>query len=143
MRFMIIVRSNTDSEAGVLPTSEQLATMGVFNEELINAGILLAAEGLQATSKGALITFGKGGKSIVKDGPFTESKEIVGGFWIIQVKSKDEALAWIRRAPMEEGDVLELRQVFEVADFPSDSVIEEYLSKEQAWRDANQKPLSN
>jgi len=116
--------------------------MGRFNEELINAGIMLAGEGLQASSKGAKIKF-HGGKTTVADGPFAESKELIAGFWIIQVKSLEEALAWFRRAPMEEGDELEVRQVFDVADFPSDSVSEEHLRKEQEWRDANQKPITN
>ncbi len=143
MRFMVIVRSNADSEAGVLPSSERIAEMGRFNEELIAAGIMLGGEGLHPSSKGALITFGANGKSTVKDGPFAEAKELVGGFWILQLKSRDEALAWARRAPMEEGDVLEVRQVFEASDFPVDAVSEEHLIKEQAWRDANQKPITN
>lgn len=143
MRFMVIVKANADSEAGVMPSSELIAAMGRYNDELIKAGILLAGEGLHPSSKGAMVTFGPGGKSTVKDGPFAEAKELVGGFWIIQVKSRDEALAWARRAPMLEGDVLELRQVFEASDFPVDSVSEEHLAKEQAWRDANQRPIAS
>ena len=142
MRFMIIVKANADTEAGVMPSSEAIAAMGCYNEDLISSGILLAAEGLQGSSKGARIKF-QGGTSTVVDGPFAEAKELIAGFWIIQVKSRDEALAWARRAPMEDGDELELRQVFEAADFPAESVSEEHLAKEQAWREANQKPLTN
>jgi hypothetical protein len=142
MRFMIIVKATRESEAGVLPSSEAIAAMGRFNEELIGSGIMLAGEGLQASSKGARIKF-KGGTTTVIDGPFTEAKELIAGFWILQVKSLDEALAWARRAPMEEGDELEVRQIFEAADFPADAVTEEHLRKEQEWRDATQKPITN
>lgn len=143
MRFMIIVKANADTEAGVLPSSEAIATMGRFNEELIDAGILLGAEGLQPSDKGARVSFDKAGKSTVIDGPFTEVKELVGGFWLIQVKSRDEAIAWARRAPMQPGSVLEVRPVFEAADFPADSVSEEHLRKEQEFRDRTQKPITN
>ena len=143
MRFMVIVKSNAGSEAGKLPTSEQLATMGRFNEEMIDAGIMLAGEGLLASAKGARIKFAAGGKSSVVDGPFAEAKELIGGFWIIQVKDREEALAWMRRAPMDPGAELEIRQVAEVSDFPVDSVSEEHLRKEQEWRDATQKPITN
>ncbi|MDO8361017.1 MAG: YciI family protein [Devosia sp.] len=142
MRFMLIAKSTPETEAGVMPSSDLIARMGRFNEELIGAGILLAAEGLQPSSKGAKIRF-DAGRTTVTDGPFAEAKEVVGGFWILQVKDRDEALAWARRVPMQEGDEMELMQVFEVADFPADSVTEEHLRKEQEWRDANQKPLSN
>jgi hypothetical protein len=103
---------------------------------------MLAGEGLQASSKGARITF-KGGKSTVVDGPFAEAKELIAGFWIIQVRSRDEALAWARRAPMQDGEELELRQAFDPSDFAPDTVSEEHLRKEREWRDANQKPLTN
>jgi hypothetical protein len=139
---MIIVKANADTEAGVMPSSETIAAMGRYNEELISAGVLLAAEGLAASSKGAKIRF-KGGKSTVVDGPFTEAKELVAGFWIIQVKSREEAIAWARRAPMHDGEELELRQAHDPSDFAADTVSEEHLQKEQAWRDANQKPLTN
>ena len=143
MRFMVIVKGNADSEAGVMPTSEQLATMGRYNEQLIDAGIMLAGEGLQRSSKGARISFGDKGASTVKDGPFAEAKELIAGFWILQVKSLDEAVAWARRAPMEPGDQLEVRQVFEVADFDADTVTAEHLRKEQEFRDRTQKPITN
>jgi hypothetical protein len=118
---MVLVPANKDSEADVLPNPKELEAMGKFNEELVKAGVMLAGEGLQATSKGARITFGPGGKTNIVDGPFSESKELIAGFWIIEVKSKDEAIAWMRRAPFPEGVRLEIRQVFEAADFaPSD-----------------------
>jgi hypothetical protein len=116
MRFMVIVPANKDSEAGVLPDQEILAKMGKFNEEMVKAGVMLAAEGLHASSKGARIQF-SGGKTTVTDGPFTESKELIAGFWLIQVKDKDEAIAWMQRAPFGGGIVIELRQVFETDDF--------------------------
>lgn len=141
MRFMMIVKANEETEAGVMPSSEMIAAMGRYNDELIKAGVLLAAEGLHPSSKGARARFAKG-KLTVTDGPFSETKELIGGFWIIQVKSRDEALEWVRRIPFGEGEEIELRQVFEASDFPADSVSEEHLAKEQAWRDANQKPIT-
>jgi hypothetical protein len=116
MQFMVIVPANKDSEAGVLPDQEILTKMGKFNEEMVKAGVMLAGEGLQATSKGARIKF-SGGKTTVTDGPFTESKELIAGFWLIQVKNKDEAIAWMKRAPFDGGTVIEIRQVFEADDF--------------------------
>lgn len=142
MRFMVMVKSTPEIEKGALPTSEDLATMGKFNEELIDAGVMLAGEGLQASSKGARLNFSKGKASVV-DGPFAEAKELVAGFWIIQVKDLDEAVAWMRRAPMTEGSQLEIRQVYEVSDFPADSVSEETLRREQEWRDQYSKPITN
>ena len=116
MRFMVLVPASKETEAGVLPKEKDLAEMGKFNEELVKAGILLAGEGLHPTSKGARIRF-SGGKMTVIDGPFTESKELIAGFWLIQAKSKEEAVAWMQRAPFEEGVVLEIRQVFDAEDF--------------------------
>ena len=117
MRFMIIVKANKDSEAGKLPGKEILEAMGKFNEELVKAGVLLAAEGLHASSKGVRVRFG-GGKSTVIDGPFTESKELIGGFWLWQVKSIEEAIEWIRRSPFRKGsEEIEIRPVFEADDF--------------------------
>jgi hypothetical protein len=115
MRFMIIVKANKDSEAGVMPTEKLLKEMGKFNEELVNAGVMLAAEGLHASSKGARVKF-SGGKTTVIDGPFAETKELVAGYWIWQVKSKEEAIEWLKRAPFEETEV-EIRRVFEAEDF--------------------------
>lgn len=115
MRFMMLVKADANSEAGVLPSEQELAEMGKFNEELAKAGVLLAGEGLQPTSKGARVTF-SGGKPSVTDGPFTEAKELVAGFWMIQAKSKEEAVEWARRVPFQEGEI-EIRQVFEADDF--------------------------
>jgi hypothetical protein len=116
MRFMVIVPANADSEAGVLPDQAILTKMGKFNEEMAKAGVMLAGEGLQASSKGARIKF-SGGKTTVTDGPFTESKELIAGFWLIQVKDEEEAIAWMKRAPFDGGTVIEIRQVFEADDF--------------------------
>ena len=115
MRFMVIVKANKDSEAGVMPNEKMLADMGKFNEELAKAGVMLAGEGLHASSKGARVKF-SGGKQVVIDGPFAETKELVAGFWLWQVKSLDEAIDWLKRAPFEDTEV-EIRQVFEAADF--------------------------
>jgi hypothetical protein len=141
MRFMIIVKSTPDSEAGLMPKPEAFEAMGKFNEELINAGVLLTAEGLHPSSKGARVTF-NGGKHVVQDGPFAETKELIAGFWIITAKSQDEALAWVKRVPFDEGETIELRRVFEAADF-ADVVSAEEVAREQAWRDAHQKPITN
>jgi hypothetical protein len=118
MRFMVLVKANKDSEAGVLPDKKMLTEMGKFNEELVKAGVMLAAEGLQASSKGARVRF-SGGKRTVIDGPFAETKELVAGFWLWQVNSKEEAIEWLKRAPFEEEEV-EIRQVFEAEDFGAD-----------------------
>jgi hypothetical protein len=115
MRFMIIVKATKNSEAGVLPDEKMLTEMGKYNEELAKAGVLLAGEGLHPTSKGARVKF-SGTKRTVADGPFTESKELVAGFWLIQVKSKEEAIEWVKRVPFEDGEI-EIRQVFEADDF--------------------------
>ncbi len=115
MRFMVIVKADRNSEAGVMPTRELLAEMGQFNEELAQAGVMLAGEGLQPSSKGARVRF-NGKKRTVIDGPFAETKELVAGFWLWQVRSKEEAIEWLKRAPFREGEV-EIRQVFESEDF--------------------------
>jgi hypothetical protein len=115
MRFMVIVKADQKSEAGVLPSHELLAEMGKFNEELAKAGVMLAGEGLQPSSKGARVKF-SGTKRTVIDGPFAETKELVAGFWLWQVRSKEEAIEWLKRAPFREGEV-EIRQVFEADDF--------------------------
>jgi hypothetical protein len=117
MRVMVIVKANADSEAGVLPSTELLTEMGRFNEELVKAGVLLSAEGLRASSHGVRVKFG-GGKSTVIDGPFTESKELIAGFWLWQVKSIEEAVEWIRRSPFRKGsEEVEIRPTFEAEDF--------------------------
>ena len=132
MRFMVIVKANKDSEAGVLPDQKILAAMGKYNEELVKAGVMLAGEGLQASSKGARVRFEGPGKRTVIDGPFTETKELIAGFWLWQVKSKEEALEWLKRAPFQEGEV-ELRQVFETEDF-GESMTPEMRAQEERLR---------
>lgn len=116
MRFMVMVPASKESEAGVLPNEKILADMGKFNEEMVKAGVMLAAEGLHDSSKGARIKF-SGGKTTVIDGPFTESKELIAGFWLIQARSKEEAIEWMKRAPFGGGVEIEIRQVFEAEDF--------------------------
>ena len=133
MRFMVLVPANADSEAGKLPDEKILAAMGKFNEEMVKAGVMLAGEGLHASSKGAKVRF-SGGKTTVVDGPFSESKELVAGYWLIQVKSKEEAIAWMRRAPFGEGVTLEIRQVFEPADFAPSDPTGEHRAKEAELR---------
>ncbi len=118
MRFMILLKANRDMEAGILPSEELLTEMGTYNEELVKAGALLAAEGLQPSSKGARVQF-SGGKRTVVDGPFAETKELIAGFWLIQVRSKEEAIEWVKRCPNPlDGEAeIEIRQVFEASDF--------------------------
>jgi hypothetical protein len=118
MRFMVLIKANKDSEAGVLPNAVLLSEMGKYNEALVKAGVLLAAEGLQASSKGARVRF-SGAKRTVVDGPFAETKELVAGFWLIQVKSKEEAIEWVKRVPNPNNEdfEIEVRQVFEAEDF--------------------------
>ena len=116
MRFMILVKADKNSEAGVLPDEQLLTAMGKYNEELAQAGVLLAAEGLHPSSKGARVTFA-GSKRTVIDGPFAETKELIAGFWLWQVKSKEEAIEWLKRAPFDGGTEVELRQVYEAEDF--------------------------
>ena len=116
MRFMVLVKANKDSEKGVLPSEKDLTEMGRFNEELVKAGVMLAGEGLQSSSKGARVRF-DGSKRTVIDGPFAETKELVAGFWIWQCRSKEEAIEWLKRAPFDGGTEIELRQVFEAEDF--------------------------
>ena len=117
MRVMVIVKATRDSEAGVLPSEELLTDMGKFNEELVKAGVLLAAEGLRSSAEGVRVRFG-GGRSTVIDGPFTETKELIAGFWLWQVRSIEEAVEWIRRSPFaKSSEEIEIRRVFEAEDF--------------------------
>jgi hypothetical protein len=131
---MMLVKATKDSEAGVLPNEEMLAEMAKFNEEMVKAGVMLAGEGLQASSKGARVRFA-GGKATTLDGPFTETKELVAGFWLIQVKSKADAIEWARRVPFVDGEV-EVRQVFELEDFGESQAIDHHarLRDEMAKR---------
>ena len=118
MRFMIVMKSNKESEAGIMPTQTLLEEMGKYNEELVKAGVMLAADGLHASSKGARVRF-SGGKATVIDGPFAETKELIAGYWLWQVKSKGEAIEWVKRCPnpMPGDSEIEIRQVFEAEDF--------------------------
>jgi hypothetical protein len=138
MRFMVIVKADKNSEAGVMPSRELLTAMGKFNEELVKAGVMLAGEGLHPTSKGKRVRF-SGGKHTVIDGPFTESKELIAGFWLWQVRSMDEAIEWLKRSPFDGGAEIEIRQVFEADDFgaeltPELREQEERLRKQTAAR---------
>jgi hypothetical protein len=132
MRFMMLVKANEQSEAGAMPSEAELAAMGRYNEELVKAGVLLAGEGLRPSSSGARVKF-SGGKPTVTDGPFAEAKELVAGFWMIDVKSRDEAIEWARRVPFEDGE-LELRQVFETEDFAAGDPTGEHRAKEHELR---------
>ena len=133
MRFMIIVKASKDSEAGKMPSQELLTAMGKYNEELVKAGIMLAGEGLQPSSKGARVRFA-GERRIVTDGPFTETKELIAGFWLWQVKSREEAIEWVKRCPNPmpgtEAEI-EIRQVFEAEDFGAEFTPEERKREEQ------------
>ena len=140
MRFMAIVKATKESEAGVPPKKELMAAMGKFNEEMMKAGVLLAGEGLQPSSKGARVRF-SGTKRTVLDGPFTETKELIAGFWLLQVKSKEEAIEWIKRSPnpFDGESEIEIRQVFELTDFSSEVLPPEQAAREKAMRDELQK----
>ena len=135
MRFMVLVKGDKRSEAGVLPTDEELSTMGKYNDELVKAGVMLAGDGLHPTSRGAKVKFPE--KRVI-DGPFTEVKEVVAGFWIWQVRSKEEAIEWLKRAPFPEGED-ELRQIFEVSDFEMSNETRERFEKQEAALKAQQK----
>src|SRR5690606_29542841 len=130
MRFMLIVKASEDTEAGVLPSSEQLNEMGKFNEEMVKAGILLAGEGLHASARGARVLF-KGKQRTVIDGPFAESKELIAGFWLVDVSSREEAIEWVKRIPNPTGDEseIEIRQVIELEEF-GDAVTEEIQERQ-------------
>jgi hypothetical protein len=134
MRFMLIVKANEDSEGGVMPSTEQLTAMGKYNEELVNAGVMLAGEGLHPSNKGARVRFtGSRSRSVI-DGPFAETKELIAGFWLIQAKSLDEAIEWVKRVPSEDGQEseIEIRQVFETEDF--ENLTPELVEQEQRLR---------
>jgi hypothetical protein len=124
MRFMMLVKASRESEAGILPDEKALGDMARYNEEMVKAGVMLAGDGLQASSKGARVRFSKGKPSVI-DGPFTETKELVAGYWLIQVRSREEAIEWARRVPFEEGEV-EVRQVFELEDFGASEAVDRH-----------------
>ncbi len=131
MRFMVIVKANKDSEAGVLPSTELLGEMMKYNEQLLKAGVMISGDGLHASSKGARVKFADG-KTTVTDGPFAETKELIAGFWIFEVKSKQEAIDWVRRAPMQDTEV-EIRQIFASEDF-GDNLTPSLKAKEEKLR---------
>ena len=133
MRFMVIVKASPESEAGILPSTKILAAMGKYNEELAKAGIILAGEGLHPSSKGVRVKF-SGANRTVTDGPFTETKELIAGFWLWQVRSREEAIEWLKRAPFDGGTEIELRQVFEAEDF-GEAFTPELRAQEQRVRD--------
>jgi hypothetical protein len=136
MRVMVIVKATKDTEAGVMPSTELLAAMGNYNEELVKAGIMLGGDGLHPSTKGKRVQFtGKAPRVI--DGPFAETKELIAGYWIWKVKSMDEALDWVKRCPMLDGDVIEIRQVFEAEDFGEAFTPELRAQEERVWAEAN------
>ena len=132
MRFMVIVKGNEDTENGVLPTEQELTEMGAYNEELVKAGVMLAGEGLLPSAKGARVRFDQDGGSAVIDGPFAETKELVAGFWILEVSSREEVIEWVRKAPIRVGEV-EIRQVFSAEDF-GDALTPELREQEDRLR---------
>jgi hypothetical protein len=133
MRFMIIVKANEQSEAGVMPSEQELTEMGRFNEELVKAGILLAGEGLHPSSRGVRVRFSGSDRTVI-DGPFSETKELIAGFWLIQVKSREEAIEWIKRVPFKEGEI-EIRQVFETEEFAESDPSGELRAAENRLRE--------
>ena len=135
MRFMVMVRADADTEAGILPSEELLTAMGKYNEEMVKAGVLLAGEGLQPSAKGARVRFSGDTRTVI-DGPFTEAKELIAGYWLIQVKSREEAIEWVKRCPNPlDGEAeIEIRQVFEAADF-GDELTPELRDQEERIRE--------
>lgn len=135
MRFVMFVKASKESEAGVMPTEQQLADMARYNKELVQAGVLLAGDGLQPSSKGARVRYA-GTKRTVIDGPFTETKELIAGYWLIQVKSREEAIEWARRVPFEDGEV-EVRQVFELEDFGESEAVRRHAELRERMEKAS------
>src|SRR5216683_3351900 len=141
MRVMVMVKAGKDYEAGAMPSQKLLAEMGKFNQELIKAGVLLAADGLHPSSKGKRVRF-SGQQRTVIDGPFSETKELIGGYWLWQVKSMEEAVEWLKRAPFDGGAEVEIRQVYEATDFPAEVFPPEDAAREQALRDELQRKVA-
>lgn len=148
MRFIVVVKADKNSEAGVMPTKEMLTQMGTYNEELVKAGIMLAGEGLQPSSKGVRIKF-SGDRRTVTEGPFPETNQLIAGFWLWQVKSKEEAIEWLKRAPFDGGTEIELRQIFELDDFGPELTPELRQRnlvcgpRRKSWRTPKNKPPFN
>jgi hypothetical protein len=142
MRFMLMVRATRTSETGRLPKPELVAAMGKYNEEMMNAGVLLGGEGLKSSASGARVRF-SGKKRTITDGPFAEAKELIAGFWLIQVKSKEEAIEWVKRCPSpfgaDEESEIEIRELYEAADFPPEVFSPEDAAREQAMREELQR----
>ena len=138
MRFMILVKASPESEAGAMPSQAELAEMGRYNEELVKAGVMLAGEGLHPSSKGARVRF-SGKERTVIDGPFAETKELIAGFWLIQAKSRDDAIEWVKRAPFDGGPEIEIRQGFETEDF-GEELTPELRAAEESMRQRLEKP---
>jgi len=141
MRVLVAVKANKDSEAGIMPTKEILTAMGKFNEELVKAGVMLAAEGLHPSSKGKRIRF-EGGKKTITDGPFTETKELIAGFWLWQVRSMDEAIEWLKRSPFDGGAEVEVRPVFEAEDFGAELTPELRAQEERLRNEVEKRKAS-
>ncbi len=135
MRVMVIVKASDESEAGIMPSQELLAAMGNYNEELVKAGVMLAGEGLDTSSKGKRVRF-EGKKRTVTDGPFAETKELIAGFWLWRVRSMDEAVEWLKRAPFDGGSEVEIRRVFEADDFGEEFTPELREQEERVWAKA-------
>ena len=133
MRFMVLVKASEESEAGILPDEKILDAMGAYNEELAKAGVMLAGEGLQASSKGARVRF-DGKKRTVIDGPFAETKELVAGYWVWQCRSKEEAIEWLKRAPFDGGAEVEIRQIFELSDFGGSPAVDRHRRLQEQTR---------
>ncbi|SDW64586.1 Uncharacterized conserved protein [Amycolatopsis xylanica] len=143
MRYMFLVKGDENTEAGTMPGPEVFEAMNKYNEELIAAGVMLAAEGLAPSSHGLKVRYEGNGKTTVTDGPFTETKELLAGFWLLQVKSREEAIEWAQRAPFGDGFELEVRRIFAPEDLPEGAVPQEVLEKEAQWREANEKPIGS
>jgi hypothetical protein len=142
MRCLVIVKANSESEAGIMPSTELLTAMGKYNEELVKAGVMLAGEGLHPSSKGKRVKF-DGGKSVVTDGPFAETKELIAGFWLWQVRSMDETIEWLKRSPFNGGAEIEVRPVFEPEDFGANLTPELREQEERLRKQANEKKDQN
>jgi hypothetical protein len=142
MRVVVIVKASEESEAGIMPSQELLGAMGAYNEELVKAGVMLAGEGLSRSAEGKRVRF-EGKKRTVIDGPFTETKELIAGFWLWQVKSMDEAVAWLRRAPFDGGTEVEIRRVFEADDFGEELTPELREQEERVWAQAAENAKKN
>ena len=142
MRVMVIVKANKDSEAGIMPNEQILTAMGKYNEELVKAGVMLAGEGLQSSTRGKRVKF-SGGKHTITDGPFAETKELIAGFWLWQVRSMDEAIEWLKRSPFDGGAEVEVRQVFETEDFGAELTPEARAREERLRQQLASKKVVN